>query len=104
MLKYNRGHLISNRSNGILFTGVVFFKQSHILATSQTNKEHTSKQLIDNLTVCKINQKPIKRVSKFTYLGTNVSEQRDHSKEIQNKIEEARSIFNKVKICPYAVT
>lgn len=43
-----------------------------------------------------INQKPIEQVKKYTYLGTTVNDQWDHSQEIKIRIEKARAVFNKM--------
>lgn len=40
-----------------------------------------------------VNNKAIERVESYTYLGTNVNEQWDHSREIRIRIEKARATF-----------
>ena len=45
-----------------------------------------SKNKFTNFTL-NINQRPVERARKFTYVGTIVNEQRDHSQEIKSRIE-----------------
>lgn len=43
-----------------------------------------------------IHNRPIQRVNKYVYLGTNINEEWDHSVEIRCRIEKARAIFLKM--------
>lgn len=43
-----------------------------------------------------VNQQPVIRVSNYVYLGTNVNDRWDHSVEIRQRIEKARSAFTKM--------
>lgn len=43
-----------------------------------------------------INNKPIERVTQFSYLGTMINEDWDHSQEIRIRIEKARAAFNQM--------
>ncbi|KAL1447598.1 hypothetical protein WDU94_009869 [Cyamophila willieti] len=45
----------------------------------------------------KIEGNTIERVKQYTYLGTNVNEDWDHSREIKIRIEKARSVYNRMK-------
>lgn len=44
-----------------------------------------------------IDQVPIKRVNKYTYLGTTVNESWEHSQEIRSRIGKVRSVFNRME-------
>ena len=54
-----------------------------------------SKNKFTNCTV-NINQRPVERVNKFTYLGTIVNEQWDHSQEIKSRIEKASAVYTRM--------
>lgn len=54
-----------------------------------------SKNAVPNTQIT-IDQKIIERVKKYNYLGTNLNNQWDHSKEILSRIEEARAVFIKM--------
>ncbi|CAG9828451.1 unnamed protein product [Diabrotica balteata] len=43
-----------------------------------------------------VNGQPIEKVKTYTYLGTNVNENWDHSLEIKSRIEKAGSSFQKM--------
>lgn len=45
-----------------------------------------------------IHNRPIQRVNKYVYLGTNIKGQWDHSIEIRFRTEKDRAIFLKMKM------
>lgn len=64
---------------------------------SKTKFMIISKTYIPNCHI-QSNHQPIERVSKYTYLGTNINDQWDHSQEIKARIEKARAAFNGMSV------
>uniref|UniRef100_A0A8D8SXR8 Craniofacial development protein 2 n=1 Tax=Cacopsylla melanoneura TaxID=428564 RepID=A0A8D8SXR8_9HEMI len=60
---------------------------------SKTKSMIISKEKIEGVQLI-INNKVVERVKTFTYLGTTLNEDWDHSQEIKCRIEKARSAFN----------
>lgn len=56
-----------------------------VISKSQIPQEHLT-----------LNQLQIERVGKYTYLGTTLNDQWDHSQEIRCRIEKARAVFLKM--------
>lgn len=65
------------------------------LNTKKTKYMVITKRPILN-TQLMINQQPIERVESYTYLGTNINSQWDHSVEIKQRIAKARAAFIKM--------
>ena len=62
---------------------------------SKTKLMIISKNNIQNCHIT-IKGKYLERVKRYTYLGTNINDQWDHSQEIKNRIERARAVYNKM--------
>ena len=62
------------------------------ISVNKTKLMIVSKNKFRNCTL-NINERPVERIRKFTYLATIVNEQWDHSQEVKSRIEKPRAVY-----------